>query len=80
MSEVTQGYHVAEWRPIDSAPKTGRWVLLWWPAVTDAAFVGYYVGRWKDAISGEHWGDTPGPTHWMPLPPPPFPTSGQEKP
>src|SRR5690606_40284532 len=31
------------WQPIETAPKGGKWVLLWWPAVTDAPFVGYCV-------------------------------------
>src|SRR5690606_24312999 len=57
------------WRPIETAPTLGKWVLLWWPDVTDAAFVGYYVdGQWRAATSGDRWPTLPGPTHWMPLP------------
>ena len=57
------------WRPIETAPTLGKWVLLWWPDVTDAAFVGYCVdGQWRAATSGDRWPTLPGPTHWMPLP------------
>lgn len=57
------------WQPIETAPKLGKWVLLWWPAITDAAFVGYCIdGQWRAATSGDRWPTLPGPTHWMPLP------------
>jgi hypothetical protein len=58
------------WQPIETAPKGGKWVLLWWPAVTDAAFVGYCVfEHWCDAIHGNRVGSqSEGPTHWQPLP------------
>lgn len=57
------------WRPIETAPKGGRWVLLAWPAVTDVPFVGYrQEGVWRAATNGDHWVDMQGPTHWMPLP------------
>lgn len=59
-----------EWQPIETAPKSGKWVLLWWEYVTDAPFVGYCVsGQWHAAPGGEEW--LIGPTHWMPLPRPP---------
>jgi hypothetical protein len=58
------------WRLIDSAPKTGKWVLLSWGHVTDAPFAGYCVnGKWHAAPGGETWPQ--GPTHWRELPPPP---------
>jgi hypothetical protein len=63
---------MSHWRPIETAPLGGRWVLLWWPAVTDAPFVGYRVGEeWRAATRGDTWAGLPGPTHWMPLPEPP---------
>jgi hypothetical protein len=66
------------WQPIETAPKGGKWVLLWWPAVTDAPFVGYCVlGEWRAATSGDKWSRSPGPTHWMPLPAPPVATPGE---
>lgn len=58
------------WRDMESAPKGGRWVSLWWPYVTDAPFSGYCVnGKWHAAPSGETW--PTGPTAWQPLPEPP---------
>ncbi len=62
------------WQPIDFAPQTGKWILLWWPSVTEAPFTGYWCevkNKWVDATSGSGWSSLPGPTHWMPLPPPP---------
>lgn len=59
-----------EWRPIESAPMNGKWILLWWPHVTDAPFVGFYTSKWRAATNGDSWVG-PGPTHWMPLPTPP---------
>lgn len=56
------------WRPIETAPRAGKWILLWWPAVKDLPFVGYYgYTDWR-AATGEFWDNQPGPTHWMPLP------------
>jgi hypothetical protein len=61
---------VSHWQLIDTAPRGGKWVLLWWPFVTDAPFVGYLVGdKWHAATGGDTW--QVGPTHWMPLPAPP---------
>jgi len=58
------------WRGMESAPKGGKWVLLWWPYVTDAPFSGYCVnGKWHAAPSGETWPN--GPVAWQPLPEPP---------
>lgn len=56
------------WHPIETAPKGGVWVLLWWPTVTDVPFVGYRVGeKWHAATNGDTW-IGPGPTHWQSLP------------
>jgi hypothetical protein len=60
-----------EWQPIETAPKGGTWILLWWERVTDAPFAGYHSrGQWCAAPSGDVWGGA-GPTHWRPLPSPP---------
>ena len=81
MSEVSQGYHVAEWQPIETAPRDGTKVLIWIPD-RGALFktTGMHVARYVSQY--ELW-SMPGlgglvPTHWMRLPTPPFPTSGNE--
>lgn len=65
----------AAWQPIQTAPKSGEAVLLWWSCCKDPA-----VGRWEDDCIREGWrcdGDQCVPknqhncTHWMPLPEPP---------
>jgi hypothetical protein len=57
------------WQPIETAPRNGSWVLVWWPSVTDVAFVGYMVnGEWRAATDGSRWPSLSAPTHWMPLP------------
>lgn len=64
----------SNWQTIETAPRTGKWILLWWPDVTDAPFVGYWCEvkhKWVDATSGSGWGNVLDPTHWQPLPPPP---------
>lgn len=67
------------WRPIETAPKDGTWVLLF-SKVDDCGFDWY--AEWCPSIRTgryyeDHWfyceeysiGEKP--THWMPLPPPP---------
>lgn len=59
------------WRPIESAPGGGRWVLVWWEQITDCALVAYKVcGKWRcPLMNGYYEGAEAGsPTHWMPLP------------
>jgi hypothetical protein len=62
------------WRPIESAPRDGTWIMLSRPFWTVP-----FVGRWTTSKHGEGWHDDnvdEGPllspmTHWQPLPPPP---------
>ena len=74
------GYKVEEdWRPIETAPRNGKWVLLWWPNITDVPFTGYFSdGKWRGAPGGDTWSVEPCPTHWRPLPAPPV-TKGEEQ-
>lgn len=60
------------WQPIQSAPKSGKAILLWWSGCKDPS-----VGRWEYDGIREGWrcdGDQCVPknqhdcTHWMPLP------------
>jgi len=65
------------WQPIETAPKDGTNVLL----LNDKGNMA--AGLWLDGVLGSGWflrgGNKPdyffnnhrGPTHWMPLPPPP---------
>lgn len=67
----------SDWQPIETAPKGGKWVLVWWPTITDQPFVAYQVaGVWHAATSGDKWSDDPGPTHWTPLISPPITKDG----
>lgn len=74
---------MAEWQPIETAPREGRNILLW--AATDVAEDGT-IRNWKMA-TGFYMGPEVGgnwnwegrwlepwdarPTHWQPLPTPP---------
>lgn len=56
------------WRPIETAPKDGTFILAGWrgnPAVNRLHF---YHGEWTDGASNDVYRQ---PTDWMPLPPPP---------
>lgn len=68
---------MSEWQPIETAPRDGTLVLLWWDG--DFAPVGFWQDGWVytmtqarnldgaviDILLGYE------PTHWMPLPEPP---------
>ncbi len=58
-----------EWRPIETAPKDGVFVLI---TDGDVVQIGYYEDHlmaWRsDADQCRLWSD---PTHWQPLPAPP---------
>jgi hypothetical protein len=58
----------AQWRDISEAPTSGKWLLLFWPDVTDeVAFAGYCLdGVWHAAPSGDTWDSQP--THFQELP------------
>lgn len=64
-----------EWKPIESAPKDGRWILL--AQYAGEILLASYAGEWMPDCEcwGSHCGqyvvDTPEPTHWMLLPEPP---------
>jgi len=49
------------WRPIETAPKDGRWILLC-KAGAAFSFPGRFDFAWWDAT-----GQQRDPTHWMPL-------------
>jgi Protein of unknown function (DUF551) len=68
----------SDWRLIDTGPKDGTYVLLYFAGADPAV----RVGRWMPEVYGwpGHWFSyssilkrrgEPGPSHWMPLPGPP---------
>jgi hypothetical protein len=72
-----------EWQPIETAPRDGTWVLLYfdgWDTPSSEGQPTIYVGQWPPEDHWRHdgtwyvdWGDLTQyhigpPTHWMPLP------------
>lgn len=66
---------MAEWQPIETAPKDGTSILVWpyWsdekPAQVQWRDMKRTPGRWEISTSYFCYGANP--THWMPLPEPP---------
>lgn len=59
------------WQPIETAPKDGEWVFLYWPTMSISMypFVAFCVGDeygWEGAAFTDY-GEV-FPTHWMPIP------------
>jgi hypothetical protein len=73
-NEIEQLRAKNQWQPIETAPKDGTQVLLWWPYwCVDTPIVGSYNfdhDEW-DSMSAISIVDSPPPTKWMPLPEPP---------
>jgi hypothetical protein len=66
---------MSEWQPIETAPRDGTNIQLWWPAEFHAPVTGHWnTGKWSNAGIGwklSGWGDVISrsePTHWMLLP------------
>jgi hypothetical protein len=77
---LSVGDEMEKWQTMDSAPKDGTWVLLWWPYWSPHAIMAYFDGgSWSsEGVLSDH--EEPGPEAWMPLPPPPLkPIIGREK-
>lgn len=78
---------MSEWRPIETAPKDGTWVLIFTAdeVLDDAKGRQICVAQWSDYLNGgkttPRWmfawfdggylGPCGEPTHWQPLPTPP---------
>lgn len=59
---------VAEWQPIETAPKDGKWLLVWNGLSAQIPAVAYYDGEvWTHGDNTFYWNIS----HWMPLPAPP---------
>lgn len=65
---------MSEWKPIETAPKDGTPLLLFGIYPGDQQPLWWVTGGWQN---GRFRGDyaTPPPTHWLPLPAPPKPSS-----
>jgi hypothetical protein len=65
------------WRPIETAPKDGTWILVYKPfnlyGFDDSEwYVDKYIVRWADECWNISMEDKVAyPTHWMPMPKPP---------
>lgn len=53
------------WMPIETAPKDGTCMLLWWG---DQLAVGYWAGPFNGWVPKQVVWPIPGPTHYTPLP------------
>ena len=59
---------MSEWQPIETAPKDGSDVLVWWPDwMAQPIRVAHYEQRHDIWLTGRDSAAQP-PTHWMPLP------------
>lgn len=73
---------MSDWQPIDTAPKDGTQILVW-PYWSSRSPTQVYwrdlqrkPGRWE--ITPSHYCAGADPTHWMPLPAPPIPSSQEQ--
>lgn len=76
---------MSEWQPIETAPKDGTPILLYWPHYPDEEKGVVWLGAWKvnDRLAKGYFSDSCewddfemaepryAPSHWQPLPPPP---------
>ena len=77
-AEVDALRAIAQWRPIETAPKDADGILVYAPAYPNAP-VGeacFHEGTgwwWVGTAPGDYYADPiqPPPTHWLPLPAPP---------
>lgn len=68
-----------QWQPIQTAPKDGTIVLLWWPYWRDRAVIGYYDKVrhcWNSDVALE---TAEPPKGWMRLPSVPIAAIGNDK-
>ena len=58
-----------EWQPIETAPKDGEKVLIYYPAFNEIFAAKFEHGTWQTGVWSAH--PSPQPSVWMPLPEPP---------
>jgi hypothetical protein len=77
---------MSDWQPIETAPKDGTPVWLWWPSPDSEAITGWWSEGWYEGdrlvrsdagwvgneASSHRLDEWSQPTHWMPLPAPPI--------
>ncbi len=56
------------WHPIETAPKDGTRILIFFPAHSYIEVGCFWEGYWTD----DNGDVTVPPTHWQPIPPPPY--------
>jgi hypothetical protein len=73
-----------DWRPIETAPKDGTTVLLWFPDFRRKCWIGEWIEKeekrngvityrsahWVTGLSLSLWNERPDPSHWAPVNPP----------
>jgi hypothetical protein len=64
-----------EWQDIETAPRDGRFVLIFDKSALHPGENGVYIARWNDAQDewddgaiANPWRYYPEPTHWIPMP------------
>jgi hypothetical protein len=71
----------AAWQSIETAPKDGTRIFLWWPHWSAEPCLGHFSSRtlqpWISDVEISDQGV--GPTHWMPLPKQPTETLTEGK-
>lgn len=60
---------MSDWRPIDTAPKDGTWVLIYSPLISISLYpmAAFWDDGWMSVVALE----TFPATHWMEMPTPP---------
>lgn len=72
---------MGEWRPIETAPKDGKLILVCVAGSKETVSVGYWDDGerewtddvkpfWRVLLRGLGWVEATALTHWQPLPPP----------
>ena len=59
-----------QWKPIETAPKDGTHILVYAPDIDRVLIAAFQANLGKGTWVG--WRETLLPTHWMPLPTPPW--------
>jgi hypothetical protein len=57
------------WRPIETAPKDGTFILAWFEEAQQHLLLWWFANHWR--FKGNDTIPLMDPTHWMPLPEPP---------